>query len=91
MLGVFQNYRAAATTVSSDHLAGKNAWVYPGPASYQIPSTEELQRVSDKLRKALDLEPETINNQNVRENNANTSFDFNSDQDQTYTIFNPEE
>ncbi|KRM71522.1 LCP family protein [Lacticaseibacillus brantae] len=90
MLGVFQNYRDAASTIKSDHLAGQGAWVYPGPSSYQIASTAELQRVSNKLRTALGLQTETIYNQNTRENKANIDFKFDGNQDQVYTIYVPE-
>ncbi|WP_262315728.1 LCP family protein [Lacticaseibacillus parakribbianus] len=84
------NYRAAAGKVTTDHVQGHDAWVYPGPSSYQIPSTSELQRVSDKLRTALGLATETIANQNVRENKANTGFNFDNPAAQVYTIYNPE-
>ncbi|MCX2454452.1 LCP family glycopolymer transferase [Lacticaseibacillus nasuensis] len=90
MMSIFQHYRGAAQHIQSDHLQGQAALVYPGPLSYQIPSTKELQRVSTKLRTALGLSAATISNQNVRENNANSSFQWNVDQDQTYTIFNPD-
>ncbi|WP_125705285.1 LCP family glycopolymer transferase [Lacticaseibacillus daqingensis] len=90
MMSLVQNYRGAAKTITTDHIQGHDAWVYPGPASYQIPATEELQRVSDKLRAALGLSKETLANQNVRENNANTQFNWDNANAQTYTIYNPD-
>jgi hypothetical protein len=57
---------------------------------YQIPSTDEMQKVSDELRAALGLKSETINNENVKENAANSGFSWTSTTDQTYTIYNPD-
>lgn len=90
MMALVQNYRGAAKTIKSSTLQGHDAMVYPGPASYQIPATAELQRVSDRLRAALGLSKETINNQNVRENNANHSFNWDNAAAQTYVIYNPD-
>ncbi|WP_203624307.1 LCP family protein [Lacticaseibacillus sp. 866-1] len=90
MMALVQNYRAAAGTIKSTTLQGHDAMVYPGPSSYQIPSTTELQRVSDTLRTALGLGKETIANQNVRENKANTEFNWDNPEAQNYVIYNPD-
>ncbi|WP_179395936.1 LCP family protein [Lacticaseibacillus absianus] len=90
MMSLVQNYRGAAKTMTTDHVQGHDAWVYPGPSSYQIPSNAELQRVSDKLRVALGLEKTQLTNQNIRENNANTGFNWDNAAAQTYTIYNPD-
>lgn len=95
MTSIVANYRSAAETIKSDQLKGKNAMilnpdVYPTALSYQVPANDELQRISDKLRAALGLDSEPIQNQNIRENNANVNFDWHSEGNQDYTIFNPE-
>lgn len=90
MMALATNYRSAAKKITSTTLQGHDAWVYPGPSSYQIPSTTELQRVSDLLRTALGLQTETLTNQNVRENNANTNFNFDNAAAQTYVLYNPD-
>lgn len=90
MMALVQNYRGAAKSITSSTLQGNDAMVYPGPSSYQVPSTAELQKVSDHLRAALGLKKATINNQNVRENNANTTFNWDNEAAQTYVIYNPD-
>lgn len=90
MMALVQNYRGAAESIKSTTLKGHDALVYPGPASYQIPSTPELQRVSDRLRTALGLSNERIDNQNVRENKANVNFNWENPAAQNYVIYNPD-
>lgn len=90
MLALVQNYRGAAKTIKSTTLKGHDAMVYPGPASYQIPSTKELQRISDRLRTALGLSTTPISNQNVRENRANSEFNWDDPAAQNYVIYNPD-
>lgn len=87
MISIFQNYRDAAKTVTTDHLQGQSAYI--DQLSYQIPSTKELQRVSNKLRTALGLTTATLSNESTRENAANSTFDWGATYDQTYTIFTP--
>ncbi|ARY92173.1 MULTISPECIES: LCP family protein [Lacticaseibacillus] len=87
MQSIFMNYRGAAKTISTDHLKGVNAWV--GDGAYQIASDAEMQRVSDKLRKALGLQTETISNEETKQNAKNTQFDFKATTDQNYIIFTP--
>ncbi len=94
MTGIFTNYRDAATTVKTGTLQGHSANVYSSAygnyLSYQIPSNDELQKVSDRLRAALGLSSETLNNESIKENNANSNFSWSSNTDQVYTIFNPD-
>ncbi|MFD1431273.1 LCP family glycopolymer transferase [Lacticaseibacillus yichunensis] len=90
MTALLQNYRGAAKSIKTDHLQGKNAWVYPGPSAYQIAPTKEMQRVSNVLRTALGLKTETLTNEETKQNAANTGFDWNNVTTvQTYTIFTP--
>lgn len=67
------HYRKAATTIESDHLQGQNATL--NGASYQIAATTELQRLSDKIRKELNLQTKTLNNAETYENAQNPEFD----------------
>ena len=94
MTGIFSNYRDAAETVKTGTLQGQSARVYSSAygnyLSYQVPSNDELQKVSDRLRAALGLKPKTLNNESIKENDANSDFSWESDQDQTYTIYNPD-
>ncbi|KRL39597.1 LCP family protein [Lacticaseibacillus manihotivorans] len=94
MQSIFLNYRSAAKNVSTGTLQGQSAGVYSSLydtyLDYQIPSTDAMQKVSDELRAALGLKSETINNENVKENAANSGFSWTSTADQTYTIYNPD-
>jgi LCP family protein required for cell wall assembly len=94
MTTIFTNYRAATTTIHTDTLKGQAANIYSSLygiyLDYQVPSNDEIQRVSTKMRAALGLQSKTVTNQNTRENDANTSFSWNTTADQTYTIYNPD-
>ncbi|WP_407891917.1 LCP family protein [Lacticaseibacillus sp. N501-2] len=94
MQSIFVNYRSATKNISTGTLQGQSANVYSSLydtyLDYQIPSTDAIQKVSDQLRAALGLPSETINNENVKENAMNSGFSWNTNVDQTYTIYNPE-
>ncbi|MFD1485758.1 LCP family protein [Lacticaseibacillus baoqingensis] len=94
MTTIFTNYRAATGTIKTDTLQGQSAKIYSNLygdyLDYQVPSNDELQRVSDKLRAALGLDSTTVANQSTKENDANTSFSWHTTADQTYTIYNPD-
>lgn len=72
MLAIFSNYRSAAKDVASQTLQGQDAWI--GDGAYQIPTTAELQKVSDSIRTALGLSKETLNNENTKLNTQNANF-----------------
>lgn len=82
------NYRSSTKKAQNDYLHGHNATIYD--ASYQVQSTEELQRVSDRLRQELGLKSELIDNNETYQNKRNKErgFDFNDSETQDYTIFN---
>lgn len=71
MITIFQNYRSAGRTVKSDYIHGVNATI--DHSSYQIASTEELQRVSDNLRTEVGLSKETLDNEETRQNELNAT------------------
>lgn len=89
MITIFQNYRAAGKSIKSDYIQGVSATI--DNSSYQIASTSELQRVSDKLRSELGLDQETLDNEETRQNELNVTnqgfvFD-NPTTDQTFSIY----
>lgn len=89
MQTMFFNYRGAAKSIASDHLQGYGQMV--GDVSYELAPTKEIQRVSDKLRKQLELPEETVNNEETKLNRLNQqrgfSFNYDGDTPQTYKIF----
>ncbi|KRM24335.1 cell envelope-related function transcriptional attenuator common domain protein [Latilactobacillus graminis DSM 20719] len=84
MVAVQANYRSAAQSIKSDVLTGRSADIEG--SSYQIPTNEEIQRVSDVLRTSLGLEKTTINNAEIKQNNLNTYF-TGEDNQQEFTIY----
>lgn len=81
MLAMAEKYRAAGTTIQSDHLQGQGAII--DGSSYQIAATKELQRVSKKIRNNLGLATVTVKNTETALNAANPDFNGN-----TYTAYN---
>lgn len=83
------NYRGAASNISSGYIQGHDATI--SGTSLQIASTEELQKWSNKLRKSLGLSPQTLTNQETRQNSLNETYngvDFSSNETITnYTIY----
>ena len=81
MQTMFFNYRDASKNIKSDHLQGYGQMV--GDVSYELAPTKEIQRVSNKLRKSLELPHETVNNEETKLNRLNErqgfSFDYEGD------------
>jgi LCP family protein required for cell wall assembly len=93
MVAIFSHYRGAEKSIDSDTLHGQNAYVqtsvYPYPLAYQIASTSELQRVSDRIRSSLALDKVSLNNAETKQNEKNSGFVFGSvNSNQTYYFFN---
>lgn len=84
---IADKYRAAASTISSSTLQGTGAYI--NAAAYQVPSTESLQKTSDKIRKSLGLQKETLSNYNTKQNelNAKAGFDWEDGNNPTYTMY----
>lgn len=74
MMGLIQNYRGVAGNIKSTNIQGHDAWI--GGGSYQVASTSELQKVSDTLRKNLDLKQEKLDNEIVRQNSLQKGLDW---------------
>lgn len=88
MQSVFFNYRGAAKNIDSDHVQGYGSMI--NGSSYEVAPTKELRRVSNKLRKQLDLSEEQLNNEETRLNTLNEARGFSFDSgttNQNYTIF----
>ncbi|MGN1406944.1 LCP family glycopolymer transferase [Lactobacillus sp.] len=84
---ILANYSNCTSASDSDYLHGYSAYI--DDAAYQIASTSELQRVSNKIRKLLGLKTETISNRETKLNTLNIAngFNFNSSKTQNYTIY----
>lgn len=89
MVNLATNDKAATKHIKKYTLKGVG--VYIDEASYQVPTTRELQKMSDTLRSSLGLQTATLNNYNTKENKLNTSNGFNwSSDNATYTLFDSE-
>ncbi|MCH4171279.1 MAG: LCP family protein [Lactobacillus sp.] len=88
MVTVYQQYSDATKNIKSDHLQGRNATI--DGSSYQVASTKELQRVSNKARRSLGLTDETIDNEETKQNKLNKTFWANSEYT-NYIVFTPED
>ncbi len=90
MTSLALNYRAAAANIQSGYIQGHDATI--DGTSFQIASTKELQKWSNKLRKNLGLATQTLSNQETRQNTLNETYngvDFTSSSViTTYTIYN---
>lgn len=69
MLSLALNYRGCMSNLKSGYIQGHDAWI--DGASIQVASTEELQKTSNKLRRNLGLETETLDNEETRQNELN--------------------
>ncbi|GKQ43475.1 transcriptional regulator [Companilactobacillus sp. RD055328] len=87
------DYRTAAKNIDSDYLHGYSTRVvysnFPNGLSVEVPSTEELQRISDKIRKNLGMDIKTLDTPVTRQNTLNeeNGFVFGSGSEQTYHIY----
>lgn len=69
MLSLALNYRGCMDNLKSGYIQGHDAWI--DGAAIQVASTEELQKTSNKLRRNLGLETQTLNNEETRQNELN--------------------
>lgn len=72
MVGIAKNYRNCSKHIDSDHIQGTDATI--NGSSYQIASTEELNRISKKIRNQLGLKAKQLNNAETRLNALNTDY-----------------
>lgn len=87
LVAIFRNYQSSTKHSESDYLHGYPAYI--GDAAYQVTSTKELQRVSNKLRKELGLKAEQLDNNETYQNARNEAngFSFKSTNTQNYNIY----
>lgn len=69
MLSLVLNYRGCAKNLKSGYIQGHDAWI--DGSSIQVASTKELQKISNRIRKNLGLETETLDNEEIRQNDLN--------------------
>lgn len=84
-IGTSSGYRAALKHLKRDQLDGTGAYI--NGASYQVTKTSELQRVSDLIRKQLGKSTVSVDNSVTHQNALNTTFDWTSGYNPTYTIY----
>lgn len=75
LLTIAQNYHIK--TIKNDYLHGRDATI--NGLSYQVPSTQELNRISSKIRTYLNLPKQRVNNANTYSNSQNQDFFKNKD------------
>lgn len=87
MVAIGEKYAACIKNVSQATLQGLG--VYINDASYQVPTTKELQKVSDDIRTQLGLEKATLDNYNTKQNAYNTAngFNWNDGYNPVYTLY----
>ncbi|WP_082603093.1 LCP family protein [Secundilactobacillus odoratitofui] len=86
MVSLAENDKSATKSVKKYTLQGVGAYI--NEESYQVPTTKELQKMSNTLRKSLGLSSETLSNYNTSENKLNTAngFDWSGD-NPDYTLY----
>ncbi|MGR3742477.1 LCP family protein [Companilactobacillus sp. DQM5] len=93
MTTLAQSYRSAGKHMDSDFIQGNSTSViyekYPSGLSVEVPSNEELQRVSDEARTSLGMKKETLKTEVMRQNKLNeqNGFVFGSGVDQVYKLY----
>ncbi|RVU70907.1 MULTISPECIES: LCP family protein [Lactobacillus] len=70
MFALAMSYRGCMDNLKSGYIQGHDAWI--NGSSIQVASTKELQKISNRIRKNLDLPTETLQNEEVRQNRLNT-------------------
>ena len=87
MVAIGEKYASCIKNVSQTTVEGIG--VYINESSYQVPTTAELQKVSDKIRTSLGLQKETLDNYNTKQNAYNTANGFNWDDgnNPVYTLY----
>ncbi|ANK60700.1 LCP family protein [Loigolactobacillus backii] len=76
-------YHKNADHISSQHLQGQSAWI--NGSSYQIASTSQLTKASNKMRAEMALPKKQLDNDETRLNALNPTF--NGTSNQTYNTF----
>lgn len=69
MIALALNYRGCMKDMDSGYIQGHDAWI--NGSSIQVASNKELQKTSNKIRKNLGLDTETLDNEETRQNDLN--------------------
>lgn len=87
MVAIGEKYASCIKNVKQTTLQGLG--VYINDASYQVPTTKELQKVSDNIRTQMGLDKVTLDNYNTKQNAYNTANGFNWDDgyNPVYTLY----
>ncbi|BAQ57817.1 LCP family glycopolymer transferase [Lactobacillus acetotolerans] len=72
MFALTMNYRDCSKNLKSGYIQGHDAWI--NGASIQVAPTDELQKISDRVRTNLELNKETLNNEETRQNELNEKY-----------------
>lgn len=84
-IGTNGNYRKALSHLQRDQLKGVGAYI--NGASYQVTQTSELQRVSDLIRGQLGKDTAVVANEVTKQNDLNTTFNWNDGNNPEYQLF----
>ncbi|WP_461214045.1 LCP family protein [Lacticaseibacillus sp. GG6-2] len=87
MVAIGEKYGDCIKNIKQTTLQGLG--VYIDGSSYQVPKTEELQKVSDQIRAELGLDQATLDNFNTKQNKYNTNhgFNWNDGFNPVYTLY----
>ncbi|CCI84315.1 transcriptional regulator [Lactobacillus pasteurii DSM 23907 = CRBIP 24.76] len=84
MIFLALNYRGVMKNLKSGYIQGHDAWI--DGSSIQVAPTSELQKISNMVRKNLNLETETLNNEETRQNKLNEN-NVNWDDPNAFTTY----
>lgn len=87
MVAIAQKYADCIKHVKQTTLKGVG--VYINGASYQVPTSETLQKTSDAIRGEMGLAKQTLDNYNTKQNAYNTKagFNWNDGNNPVYTLY----
>lgn len=87
LITLADQYRDSFQNVTQDHLSEIGAYI--NGQSFQVPSTAELQRVSNLARGGLGLAGTPLDNYNTKENalNAKNGFNWKNDNNPRYIVY----
>lgn len=85
MVSIYNNYKGTLGNLKQDQMVGTGAMIKG--SSYQIPSTQTLQKFSDEVRTNLGLKTVPLSNEVTRQNALNTGFNWEASSNPEYVIY----
>lgn len=87
MVAIAENYRDCIKNIDQTTLKGMGVMINGG--SYQVATTAELQKVSDKVRTEMGLKTKTLANYDTKQNDLNTKagFDWSNGNNPVYSLY----